>query len=538
MAAPTITAVSPASGPAGTQVVITGTGFTEDTSAVAFAAVSAGTGFAIVSDTKALAYVPTGTGAVHVTLTTPDGTSTETAADVFTYDTYVGPPGGGGGDAPTVTSVVPDTAVDNGGGDTIAVNGTGFTTALAVLFDDVLAQFTVTSDTVLSVTTPAGSGEVDITVVNDFGVSPVDGGEAFTYPAGLIPTITSFTPESGGEWALITITGTNFLTATGGAVVAGVTFVGDGATEIPAVFRAESDTSLIVYVPEGAVTGVITVYSEAGSVASASFTSLGTVYGVIQASANGKNTVHYDSGVPGATANIAGDIWFRYGTGATANQVIEQYVGQGGTSWQAVTMNDAVIATLDCAKLTAGTINVAIELTSATITGGVIRTAASGKRVVLDASASEYIYMYSGGESETIPAEIKAATPGAGGGFVISGPASEGRAGSLLRLNGPHDIALETHEGAAISMNAGIQIDGAAASVDVGETSGIVAVAANLTVTGSIKPAADWASGISEDGIWINDATTAARRWKLYMKNGRLYARYGFGGDEYVTVGP
>ena len=40
---------------------------------------------------------------------------------------------------------------------------------------------------------------------------------------------------------------------------------------------------------------------------------------------------------------------------------------------------------------------------------------------------------------------------------------------------------------------------------------------------------ANCASGTSADGVWINDLTTAARRWKLYMKRQRrlqLYARY------------
>lgn len=48
------------------------------------------------------------------------------------------------------------------------------------------------------------------------------------------------------------------------------------------------------------------------------------------------------------------------------------------------------------------------------------------------------------------------------------------------------------------------------------------------------------ASGLSEDGIWINDLSAAARRWKLYMYNPgtgyKLYMRYGSGGSEYRAI--
>ena len=38
---------------------------------------------------------------------------------------------------------------------------------------------------------------------------------------------------------------------------------------------------------------------------------------------------------------------------------------------------------------------------------------------------------------------------------------------------------------------------------------------------------ANWVSGVSDDGFWINDANYASRRYKLYFdsSNGRLYAR-------------
>ena len=87
-AAPTVTGISPTSGPAagGTLVTITGTGFTGAT-AVDFGTTAA-TNFTVVNDTTITADSPAGTGVVNVTVTTPGGTSAATPADQFTY---VGP---------------------------------------------------------------------------------------------------------------------------------------------------------------------------------------------------------------------------------------------------------------------------------------------------------------------------------------------------------------------------------------------------------------------------------------------------------------
>ena len=84
-AAPTVTGLSPTSGPAagGTLVTITGTGFTGAT-AVDFGTTAA-TDVTVVSDTTITADSPAGTGVVDVTVTTPAGTSATSPADQFTY---------------------------------------------------------------------------------------------------------------------------------------------------------------------------------------------------------------------------------------------------------------------------------------------------------------------------------------------------------------------------------------------------------------------------------------------------------------------
>ena len=84
--APTVTSISPTSGPTsgGTTVTVTGTNFSGAT-AVTFGATAA-TGFTVNSATQITATVPAGSaGTVDVRVTTTGGTSATSAADQFTY---------------------------------------------------------------------------------------------------------------------------------------------------------------------------------------------------------------------------------------------------------------------------------------------------------------------------------------------------------------------------------------------------------------------------------------------------------------------
>ena len=85
VAGPTVTSVSPGSGPAagGTIVTITGANFSGAT-AVSFGGSSA-IWFNVGSATSILAKSPAGAGTVDVTVTTTAGTSGTSAADLFTY---------------------------------------------------------------------------------------------------------------------------------------------------------------------------------------------------------------------------------------------------------------------------------------------------------------------------------------------------------------------------------------------------------------------------------------------------------------------
>ena len=126
IAAPTVTGISPASGPpaGGTAVVITGTNLTAAT-AVKFGATNA-TGYTVNSATQVTATSPAGSvGTVDITVVTAGGASATSASDQFSYVT-----------APTVTTqaasaVVATSATGNG---TITATGGANATARGVIY--------------------------------------------------------------------------------------------------------------------------------------------------------------------------------------------------------------------------------------------------------------------------------------------------------------------------------------------------------------------------------------------------------------------
>ncbi len=167
---PAVSGLSLGGGPASgsTQVTVTGSGFTGVT-AVTFGATPA-LGFTPGTGTQLTATSPAGSGTVDVTVTTPAGTSGANPADRFTYL--------------QVTGVNPDTGLA-AGGYTVAVAGSGFSGATAVHFGPNLGTEVIIAPdgTQLTVTVPAGSGQVDVTVTTPLGTSPVTSADHFTYKA-------------------------------------------------------------------------------------------------------------------------------------------------------------------------------------------------------------------------------------------------------------------------------------------------------------------------------------------------------------------
>ena len=91
---------------------------------------------------------------------------------------------------PTVIGVSP-TSGPTAGGTTVTITGTGFADATLVEFGTVaVSTFTVNSDTQITVTSPAGTGVVDVAVVTASGTSVTSSVDQFTYNAPVTPTIT------------------------------------------------------------------------------------------------------------------------------------------------------------------------------------------------------------------------------------------------------------------------------------------------------------------------------------------------------------
>jgi hypothetical protein len=79
-----------------------------------------------------------------------------------------------------VTAVSPASG-SAAGGDSVTITGSGFTNATEVAFGGASAQITNESDTEITVTSPPGSGTVDVTVMTPAGTSAPSPADQFSY---------------------------------------------------------------------------------------------------------------------------------------------------------------------------------------------------------------------------------------------------------------------------------------------------------------------------------------------------------------------
>ncbi len=199
---PSVTGVSPSSGPTsgGTVVQISGFDLSGVTSvhfgANPATAVSYDAGLQVV---QATAPASASRGDVDVTVTTPSGTSGAGALDKFDY---VGP---------SVDALVPPAGSPDGGAQ-VLIEGGGFTGATAVDFGSTAAErFGVVSDSEIEATSPTGTdgAVVDVTVTTPIGTSPKFSADHFTFTFD--PVVTGVVPPSGTlrGGTLVTVTGAN-----------------------------------------------------------------------------------------------------------------------------------------------------------------------------------------------------------------------------------------------------------------------------------------------------------------------------------------
>jgi len=196
----------------------------------------------------------------------------------------------------------------------------------------------------------------------------------------------------------------------------------DGVTpnEVSFGTTVVTDTEPTDYLKEGTTwvdpgTGAAKVY-DPGTEA---FVDLSAVDLTARASADGKNTIYRQNSEPSGGTYVTGDVWFD----SDDNNKIYRY---NGTAWAAVQLGgnglaninanaitsgsiDASVITvsnLDAGNITtgslsatrigAGTISASIEMTSATMTGGLIRTSASGERIEISNADQLNFYNSSG----------------------------------------------------------------------------------------------------------------------------------------------
>ena len=313
---PTISSFTPTSGPAGTTVTVTGTGFTGATGVSLNGTPAAS--YTVTSATSLTFVVPAGaSGAGPLAVTNPAGTGTS-AGNFSVVPTITGfTPGSG----PAPTSV--------------SITGTGFTGASSVTFNGVAAaSISVVSATSLTATVPAGAstGPIAVTTAGGTGTSVPN----FTVPA---PTITSFAPTSGPAGTSVTVTGTGLLGVTG------LTLNGTAVVS----FTIQSATSITFPVPPGASgAGPITATGPSGTATSATnFGVVPVVGGSFSPSSGPAGTSVSVSGLGflGATAvtfngvaaasftvNSAGSITATVPVGASTGPIAVTTAGGTGTS--------------------------------------------------------------------------------------------------------------------------------------------------------------------------------------------------------------
>ena len=220
---PSITSVTPATGPTtgGTVVTISGAGLngtigTCTFNGVSLAGLHQGTGTDGKSTYEGTTPASSTTGYATIVITTVGGTATNS-----TFFTYFNP-------MPTLTSISP-AAGSPVGGTVVTITGTNFSGATAVTFGGTAAAgYTVNSATSITATTPVhAAASVDVSVTNSYGTGTKTGGFEYTLNIKVTSISPAAGPKTGGT--AVTVFGANFVSEAtvkiGGGSCTGVAWV-------------------------------------------------------------------------------------------------------------------------------------------------------------------------------------------------------------------------------------------------------------------------------------------------------------------------
>jgi uncharacterized repeat protein (TIGR01451 family) len=234
---PTIFSFSPASGPPGTVITISGAGLNEksphpDVTVGGGAVVTFGT----ISPNTLSFSVPATAASGLITITTTNGSIS--SSQVFYLPA-------------SISSLTPNAGP---AGTIVKISGNNFTDASAVSFNGLPAiSFVVTNNTTIGAIASVGVTSGIVSITTPFGTT--NSTALFFAP----PTITSFTPTHGLPGTNVLIAGTSFTNATE------VLFNGISANS----FTVINNTTLSAVVPGFATTGPITVGAPGGTNSSA-----------------------------------------------------------------------------------------------------------------------------------------------------------------------------------------------------------------------------------------------------------------------------
>lgn len=224
-------------------------------------------------------------------------------------------------------------------------------------------------------------------------------------------------------------------------------------------------------------------------------------------------------------------------------------------------VGEILASEITAADITGGSI-AGVSITGQVITGGEIRTDSDGPRIELATRGNSdygHIGFYAGFEWEIDGA------PTPGGLFVKPNAAGDGskiylqpavfdftkaypRIGLYTDADGSAKLALTDGVAGDWMPNfstCGIVIGDGMTRVhgDLKGAAGTLYIGDNVQVSGKVLPS-DFASGVSDDGVWIQEGSAAAsgwdarRRWKLYYDtaNHRLFVRYSGSDYAYFTA--
>ena len=250
---PTISSVSPNTGPdsGGTSIVITGSNFNGITGVTIGA--NAATNIVVASSTSILAQTPAGTaGAKNVVVTT--ATSSGTKENAFTYTDN--------STLPSISAIAPNSGTSLGGS-AVTISGANLLGATGVSIGGVACPtFVVASATsIVAISPPGVEGAArDVVVITPSG--PITQANAFTYVDFSVPTISAISPTigltSGGT--AITISGTNLsgssAVTVGGVAASEVVFVSASVITAVTPQGTAGSKDVVVSTPTGPVTKV------------------------------------------------------------------------------------------------------------------------------------------------------------------------------------------------------------------------------------------------------------------------------------------